>query len=201
MIALMASAATLLPTGCQRDKQLCKVAASQEATVKARPEAVPETETARQVETGPAIAVLQKLGGTWQVDEQNPDQPVVIIDLSFKEATDAEIAQLKSHTRLEELYLIETKITDACLAKVKGFADLRTLDLARTHVTDQGIAHLEGLSNLRTLGLSSTKITDAAVSHLKQLSGLQILDLSNTKITDAAVKKLQQALPKVQILR
>jgi hypothetical protein len=201
MIALMASAATLLATGCQKDKHLSKVITSREATAVTRSEVVSNTDMARQVKTAPAIAVLEKLGGMWQVDEQNPDQPVVIIDLSFKEATDAEIAQLKSLTRLEELYLIETKITDACLANVKGFADLRTLDLARTHVTDQGIAHLEGLSNLRTLGVSSTKITDAVMSHLKLLSGLQILDLSNTEITDAAVKKLQHALPKVQILR
>jgi Leucine-rich repeat (LRR) protein len=200
LITLLASAAMLLPTGCQRDKHLSNVTASRAGSANAQPEAVPVTETDRPVETGPAIAVLEKLGGTWQVDVENQGRPVVVIDLSFKEATDAEMAQLKSFTQLEELYLIETKITDESLASINGLAGLRTLDLGRTGISDKGLAHLVGLKNLKTLGLSSTKITDAGIIHLMGLAGLQILDLSNTKVTTEGIKELQQALPNVQVL-
>lgn len=201
LIALLSLIAILLVMGCQGDRRIGKERQEQQAGPGRKPEARSEPERAVPVETARAIAVFEKLGGSLQVDEQEPGEPVVIIDLSFREATDAELARLKTFTRLEELYLIETKITDAGLANLCGLANLHTLDLGRTPITDKGIVRLEGLSNLRTLGLSSTKITDAAVGQLKRLAGLQVLDLSNTKITAAGVKEIRQALPNVQVLR
>jgi hypothetical protein len=196
----LASTAPLLFTGCQRDKQLTQVESGQHAGAEKQPEAVSEIEQALQAETARAIAVVEKLGATVVIGEQNPGQPVEIIDLSFKEVTDVEMAQLKTFTRLEELYLIETAITDAGLAGVHGLANLRTLDIGRTRVTDKGLVHLHGLMNLKTLGLSSTRITDAGIRHLTGLTGLQLLDLSNTKITGAGIRELHQALPNIQVL-
>jgi Leucine Rich repeat len=189
LLTALAWTAPLLLTGCQEDRRTSKEEIRQQAKAETRPE------------IAGTIAGFEKFGGTVQIDEQQPGRPVVILDLSFKEVTDAELAELKTFAQLEELYLIQTKITDASLAKVNGFANLRTLDLGRTQVTDKGIAHLEGLSNLKTLGLSSTSITDVAVGHLKALTELELLDLSNTKLTEEGIKDLQRALPKVRIVR
>jgi Leucine-rich repeat (LRR) protein len=199
LITLLAWAA-LLFTGCQRECQLSHAEIGHEARTAIQPEDATEIEQARPAETTQAIAVFEKLGGTVQIDEQNPGRPVRMIDLSSQELTDATLAPLPTFTQLEELYLIETNISDAGLANLNLLAKLRTLDLGRTRITDKGLVHLHELTNLKTLGLSSTRVTEAGVGHLKNLTGLQLLDLSNTTITDAGVQELLEALPHTRIL-
>jgi Leucine-rich repeat (LRR) protein len=196
-ITRSALTAILLLAACQRNGT---VEISPSAGSETQPEALSEPEKTRRTETARAIAEFEKLGGTVQIDDQDPGQPVRILDLSFKEVPAVALPQLRAFPQLEELYLIATNITDASLANLHSLANLRTLDLGRTRVTDKGLAHLQGLTNLRTLGLSATRITDAGMAYLKKLTGLQLLDLSTTKVTDAGVKELQRALPKIQIL-
>jgi len=197
MLALCMVAAVLWFTGCQRQSQGSRLGSK------------PETEAKTAQDTGAeptqgsahALAEIQRLGGNFATDEQDPGKPPMIVDLSFKEATDVALAHLKGLTQLQKLYLIETRVTDAGLVYVKGFTNLETLDLGRTQVSDAGLLQIVGLTNLRTLGLSGTKVTDRGLASLKALTNLQYLDLTETKVTHAAVREFQKALPKVEVYR
>jgi Leucine Rich repeat len=148
-----------------------------------------------------ARALVQRLKGSFQLDEQDPAQPGLVIDLSFTAAKDSDLGFLAALPRVHELYLINTRITDAGLAHLNQHARLRTLDLARTKVTDLGLPRLGGLPGLRILGLSGTGITDSGLVSIRQLGQLRKLDLSGTAVSEAGVRKLQGALPRLVILR
>lgn len=92
-----------------------------------------------------ALAEVQKLGGRYEVDENDPAKPVLLIDLSGAPATD-------------------TSLT--CL---QGLPNLRRLYLGATNITDAGLVHLKGLTELHFLALDGTKVTDAGVQDLKQV--------------------------------
>jgi hypothetical protein len=92
-----------------------------------------------------ALAEVQRLGGRFEVDENDPAKPVVLVDLSGAPATDASLT---------------------CLG---GLPNLRRLYLGATNVTDAGLVHLKGLTELRILALDGTKVTDAGVQDLKQV--------------------------------
>jgi hypothetical protein len=117
-----------------------------------------------------AIAEIKKLGGSVTIDENNPDKPVLMVDLSYPE------------------------VTDAGLEHLNGFNRLRHLNLSKTKITDIGLEHLKGLTELATLDLSGNPVTDAGLDNLKGLTKLQRLSLTGTKVTDEGVKKLQRAL-------
>ncbi len=92
--------------------------------------------------------------------------------------------------------------TDEVLAeKVKGLTKLEWLYLMNTKVTDAGLVHLKGLTNLERLFLTNTKITDAGLVHLKGLTKLERLDLVFPKVTDAGIQELKKALPGCRISR
>ena len=126
-------------------------------------------------EEAAAIAAIEKLGGTVEVDEKRPEKPVVSV------------------------HLRDTKVTDARLVHLIGLPNLQGLNLAETKVTDAGLKHLKGLGKLRHLDLSFTSVADRGLVHIKGLTNLKWLDLDDTRITDEGVKKLQQPLPDCEI--
>jgi hypothetical protein len=126
---------------------------------------------------GTDAKAIQSLGGTYEVDENSPGTPVVEVDLSGKKVTDADLAHLKSFTKLE------------------------SLDLSGTPITDAGLANLEGLSELKFVNLSGTGVSDAGLAHLKGLAKLEEVSVAKTKVTDAGVRELQKALPRARIVR
>lgn len=174
-----------------------------------------------------AIAAIQRLGGKSEVDEKAPDRPLVKVDLSFAQLTDADVAHLKGLAGLQELYLCGTEVTDAGLEHLSGLTALEVLDLWRCgNVTDAGLEHLNRMTALRKLSLWNTEITDAGLGHVGRLTSLQQLDLSHTQVTcdglehmkgltglqrielvgcenlaDADIDDLKMALPMVTITR
>jgi Leucine-rich repeat (LRR) protein len=162
-----------------------------------------------------AVAAIKKLGGQVTFDEKNPGKPVIGVDLSETEVTDAGLVHLngltnlqtlglsntevtgdglihlKEVTGLQELYLYGTQVTDAGLEHLKGLTSLQGLNLGDTTVTDVGLVHLKGLTSLQGLNLAGTKVSDVGLEHLKRLTSLQLLNLSNTKVTDAGLVHLK----------
>jgi hypothetical protein len=118
---------------------------------------------------------IEKLGGKVTVDEENPDKPIILVDLH------------------------NTQVTDAGLAHLEGLTKLLSLSLNNTKVTDVGLEYLKGLTHLETFDLANTQVTDAGLEHLKGLTRLQSLNLGKTQVTDAGVDKLQQELPRCKI--
>ena len=117
------------------------------------------------------------------------------------DATDADLANLKTLNQLHELSFDNTRITDAGLEYFEDLTQLQELSLTNSQITDAGLEHLRGLKQLQRLCLDyDINITDAGMEHLKGLSQLQKLSLGcGHRITPAAVKKLQQALPTCEI--
>lgn len=99
---------------------------------------------------------------------------------------------------VDEIVLSETEATDADLAVVRSFDELVVLILTGTRVTDN---HVKKLTGLRDLRLSGTSITDAGLDHLTELTDLRTLELNDTAVTDQAVNKLRVALPDCKIYR
>jgi len=131
----------------------------------------PETRISEQRK----LAILD-LGGKVDVDEQNPHTPIVGVDLS------------------------NTEVTDANLAHLEALASLTTLDLSNTDITDAGLHYLKGLTHLRVLDISWTKITDEGLQHVKVLTELEQLILPHDRVAVDAVSELKDALPKCDII-
>jgi hypothetical protein len=138
---------------------------------------------------GPVLA-FRRLGGTVDVDEKAPAQPVVGVDLSNTRATDDVLIQLKGLTALRELRL-PGNVRDAGLEHLKSLAGLERLYCRSARVTDRGLAHLEGLKKLRYLHLDCPKVTDAGLAHLKGLVKLVTLYVDSPGVTDAGLAHLR----------
>ena len=143
-----------------------------------------------------AITEIEKLGGSVDIDDANPEMPAVAVDFGDTQVTDAGLVHLKALSELQTLRLAHTRVSDAGLLHLEGLTQLKTLDLFRTKITDAGLAHLKGLPNLQTLTLSFTKITDAGLEHLKGLTKLQMPWLTDTRVTEAGIDQLKESLPK-----
>jgi hypothetical protein len=113
------------------------------------------------------------------------------VNLGYSNVTDAPLAHLHGFTRLQVLYLHDTRVTDAGLTQLHGLTDLQLLCLFNTQVTDAGLAHLQELKRLQTLWLRATRVTDAGLAHLQGLTRLQSLVLDDTRVTDAGLAHLQ----------
>jgi Leucine-rich repeat (LRR) protein len=145
------------------------------------------------------IAAIKKLGGIIRYDEKSPERPILVVDFSRTEVTDADLVHLKRLTSLRVVDLSGTRVTDAGLEHLKGLTRLFSLSLVGTQVTDPGLQYLKGLTSLRDLALDRTHVTDAGLEHLKTLTNLQGLGLGDTRVTDAGVNELKKTLPKCLI--
>ena len=169
-----------------------------------------------------AVAAIEKLGGTVEVDETRPGRPVVGVDLSRSAVTDADLVLLEALPDLEVLDLRLTSIGDAGVARLEGTKALRFLNLFRTRLTDAGLDHLAGNAGLETLLVGGTQVTDeglarlaafprlrklsvfdtqvgdAGLEHLRGLSRLETLLLGKSRVTAAGRERLSAALPNVR---
>ena len=89
-----------------------------------------------------AIAAIKELGGKFSQDATMPGQPVLTVNLSNTEVTNAGLAPVKDLKQLRTLFLDNTKIGDAGVAHLKGLKQLQVLSLVNTLVTDAGLGHL-----------------------------------------------------------
>jgi YHS domain-containing protein len=140
-------------------------------------------------------------GGLVMQLANDSDALVVNLSLAGKQATDAELAELKNLPKIAQLNLANTAVTDAGLATVAGMADLTSLHLEKTAVTDTGLAHLKNLAKLEYLNLYGTAVTDAGVTNLSGLKNLKRLYLWQTKVTDAGASGVKKAIPGLTVNR
>jgi hypothetical protein len=83
-----------------------------------------------------AIVAIKERGGSVTLDENDPNTPVVGVNLTLaKKVTDADLILVRGLKKLETLSLLYGQITDASLEQLKGLENLRTLDLSLTKVT------------------------------------------------------------------
>ncbi|MCH8830087.1 MAG: hypothetical protein IID45_10975 [Planctomycetes bacterium] len=139
-----------------------------------------------------AMAAIRKLGGRIDVDWRKPKFPIIGVDFSSKEVTDAALVHLKVFKHLRHLFLFGTKITDVGLLHLRGLQHLESLGLYRAPITDAGLKHLKSLKQLKSLHLLGTKVTGNGFVHLEKLTELQMLDLQDTPISDAQLVQLRR---------
>jgi hypothetical protein len=121
-----------------------------------------------------ALAAIQREGVEIERDESAPGKPVVRI-----------------------VFGSEAEATDADLARLKSIPELRSLAIVSRGVTDAGLVHLKGLTKLRSVYFGLCAITDQGLEPLQQLTGLEEVTLLNTKVTEAGRGALEKALPKL----
>jgi serine/threonine protein kinase len=144
-----------------------------------------------------------------------------------KQVTDASLENLKGLTRLQSLWLPETRITDAGLVHVRGLIRLQGINLVQTSISDRGLEQLHGLKDLEALYLDGTGVTDGGLGFLKEFKhlrdlglrwtqvsdvgldqlqrfgfkDLQTLHVTGTKVTEAGIQRFQTAFPRCQVQR
>jgi hypothetical protein len=90
-----------------------------------------------------AVRAIEQLGGRITRDDKAEGPPVVRVDLSKTQVTDAELKELQELKGLQDLALVGTQVTDAGLKELKDLKGLQTLNLTGTHVTDAGLKRLK----------------------------------------------------------
>ena len=98
---------------------------------------------------------------------------------------------LPEFRKIGTLMLVGSQITDAELAQVKGLTQLENLSIEDTQVTDAGLEHIKRLTQLHSLSLENAPITDAGLQHITRLARLEELTLKDTPITDAGLQHLE----------
>ena len=127
------------------------------------------------------------------------DSVVVSLNMAGKQATDADLAELKNLPKISQLNLANTAVTDAGLANIAGLTNLTHLHLEKTAISDAGLVHLKNLTNLVYLNLYFTNVTDAGLANLSGLTNLKRLYVWQSKVTEEGKKNLNKSLPNLVI--
>src|SRR5262249_47628159 len=114
---------------------------------------------ASRADEAAAVKAVEKLGGKVRVDHKRPGNPVVEVDLSHVELSDAGLKELREFKNLQAL--IVRKVTDTGLKELKGLMTLQSLHLDACEITDTGLQDLRELKRLQTLSIAGTLVTDA----------------------------------------
>ncbi len=149
----------------------------------------PEQDRASEREK--ALEHIRELGGKYTVDDKQPGQPVVTVDLRGRNnLIDSDLVFLALIPEVQELNLSNTGVTDDCLEHIAALHDLKTLHLDVTKISDAGLERLQSLKELRSLFLFHTRVTDSGLPSLKSLPKLELLFLGGNEIGDAGVESL-----------
>jgi len=120
---------------------------------------------------------------------------VVGIAVYQESLSNAQFEKIGQLTSLRWLCLSKTHATDADVAHLRSLSKLEMRELRYTDITDAAIPHLAQLANLEVLDLTGTEITDAGLEHFRSLKRLEALYLRGTSISPEAARRLQNALP------
>ena len=98
--------------------------------------------------------------------------------------TDAGLAHLAGHPKLEHLWLYDSKVTDTGLVHLKSLPSLKALNLGKLSfdrknppITDLGTVHLKEIQSLEDQRLPADGVTDAGLANLAELGHLKRIEL------------------------
>ena len=101
-------------------------------------------------------------------------------------------ALARHHPDLENLTLDRGGVTDDDFKAIEGLTKLQTIWMQNTRISDAGLAHFRPLKNLTYLMANSTDIGDEGLKVLGELPLLQQLFLNKTKVTDSGIVHLEK---------
>ena len=146
-----------------------------------------------------AMEALKAVGGAFELDMNDPKQPVIGASFAGVSLTGKDVQRLRAFTKLQKLNLGHTGVSNIDLDHIEGLTQLRELSLSFTKVSDGGMPSLKKLTNLETLDLSQTIVTDLGLENLKGLKKLKRLNLVDTPL--ARGRELQAAIPGLEVIK
>src|SRR5437899_2676480 len=147
-----------------------------------------------------AMAMIEKRGGRYVQDKNDPEQPVTEVILQGTDADNGDLALLRAFPRLQKLNLANcTKINNPGLAWLVELKELRVLRLNFcSHVHDGGMEYIGQITSLEELYLDQTIVTELGMKDLKRLKNLKKIGLSGT-LADG--RSLQSSIPNLEIIK
>lgn len=143
---------------------------------------------------------IQAAGGRVQVNDRDPKNVEIHVELRKTKGTDDLLKSLKNVGGLSKLLLDRSDVSSTGIKHLKACKALRNLNLDSTTITDDDLVQLRDLKSLDSLWLADTKITDVGIGHLTRLKSLKQLGLDNTKVTDQCFESLAE-LAALEVLR
>lgn len=142
---------------------------------------------------------VKAMAGKVKVDQNDPDKPLLEVDLSRTATASSHLEPFEKQLRLQVLNLNGTLVEDEGLEYLSKLSELRVLQLNGCRITDRGLEQLKGLTQLQELYLVNCVITDHGLEPLAGLTKLRLLKLEGNHVTKVGVAKLQKALPNTKI--
>src|SRR5260370_13521168 len=136
------------------------------------------------IQSETSVATVKRMGGKIVIDQADPRQPVIAVDLSMARVSDRDLAVLSAFPELRILDLEGGHFSDGGMKQIAALTSLKELSLARTAITEDGLKALRGLVQLRKLDLTATPITAKGVAVLAGLHNLEELVLDRTGIAN-----------------
>ena len=147
-----------------------------------------------------AMAMIEKRGGRYIQDKNDPEQPVIEVILQGTDADNGDLELLRAFPKLQKLDLARcTKINNPGLEWLVELKELRVLRLNFcSHVSDGGMESIGKLTSLEELYLDQTIVTELGMKDLKRLKNLKKIGLSGT-LADG--RSLQNSIPNLEIIK
>jgi len=144
--------------------------------------------------------MIEKRGGRYVQDKNDPEQPVIEVILQGTDADNGDLELLRAFPKLQKLDLARcTKINNPGLEWLVELKELRVLRLNFcSHVSDGGMESIGKLTSLEELYLDQTIVTELGMKDLKRLKNLKKIGLSGT-LADG--RSLQNSIPNLEIIK
>ena len=123
------------------------------------------------------------------------DLPIRHIAMEDSELSEDCFKAFGKMTRLEELWLGESKMQADWLRHIAGLSKLKDLNLRHADFDDAATSHLAGLKSLQSLTLNDTRLGDAGFLELLKLPKLKSLFVDGTRVTKEVYKKAKREHP------
>jgi Leucine Rich repeat len=148
----------------------------------------------------PAVTAIKARGGSVKRDGGQPGEPVIEVDLGFKNLNDGDLRVLLSpFPQLRKLRLSQNPgITGVGFRDLANLQQLENLDLSFDPISDEGMKAIAAFRQLKVLNILGAKITDVGMREVAKLDQLQELGASGMLLngvgknepTDIAIKEL-----------
>lgn len=143
-----------------------------------------------------AIAIIDRVGGKYHIDEGNPDLPIVFVSLANTKINDEQMLQLRCLTDLKTLDMNACAgVSDVGFTVLRDMKKLEVLTVwACSRFTDANFEHLAGLSKMKTINLGYSGIdsmTGGGINSLKGMRNLRGLYLNFLDIEPGQLTELE----------
>ena len=120
--------------------------------------------------------------------------------------TDKGAAELRNCTKLERIYISESKLTDESLRMFSELPNLTSLSLQFSNFSNAGVRYVRNLKQLETLAVCGidgrpSEITDDSLEFLLELPNFVLLGVQNTNVSPEFETRMKAKFPACTVWR